>query len=296
LKALEYHELSISLRAMSQKLSTTDHSRDIAGLKYIYPVISRRAGGLSIGINFNTNNACNWRCIYCQVPDLVKGGAPEMDYKLLEQELRFFLKQVLEGDFYQQYEVPKQNQVIKDIAISGNGEPTSLKGFSQAISLIAKVATEMKVLPESKFVLITNGSLMHLEDVQAGLKILDQYNGEIWFKFDSATASARKKINDSQQTTEKTLANLKVATDLCKTSLQTCMLNFLTAKEAKQEQQAYVDLLKDNQVKIKEVMLYTLARPSLQPEAASLNKIDAQLMRLFAEKIRILGYQVSIAS
>jgi len=281
---------------MSQKLSTTDHSRDIAGLKYIYPVISRRAGGLSIGINFNTNNACNWRCIYCQVPDLVKGGAPEMDYKLLEQELRFFLKQVLEGDFYQQYEVPKQNQVIKDIAISGNGEPTSLKGFSQAISLIAKVATEMKVLPESKFVLITNGSLMHLEDVQAGLKILDQYNGEIWFKFDSATASARKKINDSQQTTEKTLANLKVATDLCKTSLQTCMLNFLTAKEAKQEQQAYVDLLKDNQVKIKEVMLYTLARPSLQPEAASLNKIDAQLMRLFAEKIRILGYQVSIAS
>jgi len=281
---------------MSQKLSTTDHSRDIAGLKYIYPVISRRAGGLSIGINFNTNNACNWRCIYCQVPDLVKGSAPEMDYKLLEQELRFFLKQVLEGDFYQQYEVPKQNQVIKDIAISGNGEPTSLKGFSQAISLIAKVATEMKVLPESKFVLITNGSLMHLEDVQAGLKILDQYNGEIWFKFDSATASARKKINDSQQTTEKTLANLKVATDLCKTSLQTCMLNFLTAKEAKQEQQAYVDLLKDNQVKIKEVMLYTLARPSLQPEAASLNKIDAQLMRLFAEKIRILGYQVSIAS
>jgi len=281
---------------MNQKLSTTNHSRDIAGLKYVYPVISRRAGGLSIGINFNSNNACNWRCIYCQVPDLVKGSAPEMDYKLLEQELRFFLKQVLEGDFYQQYEVPKQNQVIKDIAISGNGEPTSLKGFSQAISLIAKVATEMKVLPESKFVLITNGSLMHLEDVQVGLKILDQYNGEIWFKFDSATAFARKKINDSKQTTEKTLANLTVATALCKTSLQTCMLNFLTAKETEQEQQAYVDLLRDNQVKVKEVMLYTLARPSLQPEAERLNKIDGQVMALFAEKIRRLGYQVSIAS
>ena len=281
---------------MKQKLSIKDHSRDIAGLKYVYPVISRRAGGLSIGINFNTNNACNWRCVYCQVPNLIRGSAPLIDFELLEQELRLFLNQVIYGDFFEQYEVAEAQRVIKDIAISGNGEPTSLKGFSQAISLIAKVATEMKVLPESKFVLITNGSLMHLEDVQAGLKVLDQYNGEIWFKFDSATAFARKKINDSKQTTEKTLANLKVATDLCKTSLQTCMLNFLTAKDAEQEQQAYVDLLKDNQVKIKEVMLYTLARPSLQPEAASLNKIDAQLMRLFAEKIRILGYQVSIAS
>lgn len=77
---------------MSQKLTTSDHSRDIAGLKYVYPVISRRAGGLSIGINFNTNNACNWRCVYCQVPDLVRGAAPEMDFGLLEQELRFFFK------------------------------------------------------------------------------------------------------------------------------------------------------------------------------------------------------------
>ncbi|PIU16966.1 MAG: radical SAM protein, partial [Gallionellales bacterium CG08_land_8_20_14_0_20_59_87] len=34
-------------------LSTTDHSRDSAGLRYVYPVVSRRAGGVSIGINLN---------------------------------------------------------------------------------------------------------------------------------------------------------------------------------------------------------------------------------------------------
>jgi hypothetical protein len=84
---------------MQKKLSTTDHSRDIAGLKYVYPVLSRRAGGLSIGINFNTNNACNWRCVYCQVPDLVRGAAPVMDFQLLEDELRFFLDNVLNGIF-----------------------------------------------------------------------------------------------------------------------------------------------------------------------------------------------------
>ncbi len=281
---------------MSQKLTTTDHSRDIAGLKYIYPVISRRAGGLSIGINFNTNNACNWRCVYCQVPDLIKGSAPEMDFKLLEQELRFFLRQVLEGDFYQQYQVAEQHRVIKDIAISGNGEPTSLKGFDNAIELIGKIATQMKVFPDSKFVLISNGSLMHQTGVQKGLKILNKYNGEVWFKVDSVTELGRKKINESKQTTTKTLSNLELSSHLCETSLQTCMLDFLTAEETRQERIAYLEFLKQNTVKIKKVMLYTLARASLQPEAKKLKPVNKDQMELFAENIRLLGYKVSVAS
>jgi len=295
LKRLEYHEFSSFLIAMSQKLSTTDHSRDIAGLKYVYPVISRRAGGLSIGINFNTNNACNWRCVYCQVPDLLRGSAPEMDFQLLEQELIFFLNKVLTGDFYQQYEVPEQYRAIKDIAISGNGEPTSLKGFEQAIELIGKIAAEMHVLPKSKFVLITNGSLMHHAQVQAGLKCFNEYGGQVWFKLDSATALGRKKINNSKQSTEKMLDNLKISTELCETSLQTCMLDFLTAKNAEQERQAYIEMLQKNELKVKQVMLYTLARPSLQPEAKQLKKADARMMRLFADRLIQLGYSVSVA-
>ena len=112
---------------MASTLTTSNHDRDVAGLKYVYPVLSRRAGGLSIGINFNTNNACNWRCIYCQVPDLKIGAAPEMNFQLLEQELRYFLDDVLNGDFYQRFQVDENKRTIKDIAISGNGEPTSLK-------------------------------------------------------------------------------------------------------------------------------------------------------------------------
>ena len=54
-------------------LTTDDHRRDSAGLRYVYPVISRRAGGVSIGINLNPNNACNWACVYCQVENLTRG-------------------------------------------------------------------------------------------------------------------------------------------------------------------------------------------------------------------------------
>ena len=50
-----------------------------------------RAGGVSIGINLNTNNACNWRCIYCQVPELARGTAPPIDLLLLEKELAAFV-------------------------------------------------------------------------------------------------------------------------------------------------------------------------------------------------------------
>lgn len=284
---------------MKQKLTTIDHSRDIAGLKYVYPVISRRAGGLSIGINVNTNNACNWRCVYCQVPDLIRGAAPEMDFQLLESELRFFLKQVLGGGFYDKFNVLQSLRVIKDVAISGNGEPTSLKEFDRVIELVGRIALELGVLPKSQLVLISNGSLINQLDVQQSLKILNDYQGEVWFKLDSATEYGRRLINDSKQTTEKLMHNLKVSTRLCATSLQTCMINYLTEGETKSEREAYIELLKnikEQKIAIKKIMLYTLARPSFQPEAAEIKKIDAEQMEKFAKQIRELDYfDVSIS-
>ena len=95
---------------MDTKLTTNNHATDVVGLTYVYPVISRRVGGLSVGINFNTNNACNWRCIYCQVPDLKLGAAPVLDQALLEAELRFFLNEVLYGDFYERFGVAPDNR------------------------------------------------------------------------------------------------------------------------------------------------------------------------------------------
>ncbi len=282
---------------MKHKLTTTDHSRDIAGLKYVYPVLSRRAGGLSIGINFNTNNACNWRCIYCQVPELVRGAAPEMDFDLLEQELHFFLDQVLQGGFFDQFNVPESQRVIKDIAISGNGEPTSLKTFDKAIAIIGRIATEKGVLPGSNFVLISNGSLMYQTAVQNGLKLLNRFGGQVWYKLDSATAQGRKIINDTQQTNDKTIENLKISSALCETRLQTCLMEY-SLIDVEMEFKAYVELLNEiklQQIKLKNIMLYTIARPSMQPEANQLNRQNELKMNQFAELLRRLGYDVSIS-
>jgi wyosine [tRNA(Phe)-imidazoG37] synthetase (radical SAM superfamily) len=283
---------------MVSKLTTTNHCSDIVGLKYVYPVISRRMGGLSIGVNFNTNNACNWRCIYCQVPDLKIGAAPEMDFKLLEDELRFFLDDVLNGDFYERFQVDEDNRVVKDIAIAGNGEPTSLKEFARAVELIGKIATEAGVLPRSNYVLITNGSLLHQAKVQAGLKILKSYGGEVWFKLDSATEEGRALINNAAQSCEASVENLMLSAKLCTTKLQTCLFDYDQQGFSDKEKQAYLDLLgriKKSGCNVQQVMLYTIARPSLQPEAERLAPLPADTLNAFADDIRLLGFDVAVS-
>ncbi|TAK63132.1 radical SAM protein [Methylobacter sp.] len=283
---------------MGTRLTTTDHSRDIAGLKYVYPVLSRRAGGLSIGINFNTNNACNWRCIYCQVPDLKIGAAPDLDFQLLENELRFFLDNVLNGDFYQRFQVDEDKRVIKDIAISGNGEPTSVKDFDDAVALIGKIASEAGVLPQSNFVLITNGSLLHRSSVQNGLKKLKEYGGEVWFKFDSATEEGRALMNNAGQSRQASVENLLLSASLCPTKLQTCLLDYDKRGLSLEEKNAFLDLLRSIKAKgcvLKCIMLYTIARPSLQPESGRLEKLSLGTLNAFADEIRLLGFDVLVS-
>ena len=280
------------------KLTTTNHCSDVVGLKYVYPVISRRMGGLSIGINFNTNNACNWRCIYCQIPDLKIGAAPEMDFKLLEEELRFFLDNVLKGDFYERFQVDEDKRVIKDIAIAGNGEPTSLKEFAKAVDLIGKIATEAGVFPGSHYVLISNGSLVHQAKVQAGLTVLKSYGGEVWFKVDSATEEGRALINNSAQSCKASFENLMISAKLCTTKLQTCLVDVDKQGFSDKEKHAYLALLGDikkSGCDLQQVMLYTIARPSMQPEASRLAPLPAETLNSFADEIRLLGFDVAVS-
>lgn len=279
-------------------LITNNHSRDIVGLTYIYPVLSRRAGGLSIGVNFNTNNACNWRCIYCQVPDLKVGTAPEMDFRLLEKELRFFLAIVLHGDFYERFQVPEHQRIIKDIAISGNGEPTSLKAFAKAVELIGRIATEFGVLPTSNYVLITNGSLIHQPKVQAGLKVLKAYGGEVWFKLDSATDEGQALMNNARQSSQSQVKNLLLASRCCPTKLQTCLVDYDGQGLSEKEKLAFLNLLKTIKaadINLQSIMLYTIARPSLQPEASRLAPLPIEVLNEFADEIRGLGFSVSVS-
>ena len=275
------------MQAPSSLLNTTDHSRDSAGFTYVYPVVSRRAGGVSIGINLNPNNACNWRCIYCQVPDLKRGTAPTIDLQQLETELRQMLHQIVSGDYMQRY-VPKTARVLHDIALSGNGEPTSAQEFVQVIALIDQMKRDFNLPQQLKTILITNGSLIHRPNVQTGLKQIASMNGEVWLKFDRALAQERLLINNTRISLKKIYTHIQIAASLCPTWLQTCLFNLDGLPPTNAETAAYLDFLQwliaDN-VPIKGVMLYSIARPSLQPEAARLTPIDENWLLKYRERI-----------
>lgn len=220
-----------------------------------------------------------------------------MDFALLEQELRFFLDYVQHGGFFEQFNVEIDQRVIKDIAISGNGEPTSLINFDKAVHLIGEIATESGVFPASKFVLISNGSLIHQSTVQAGLVELDRYKGELWFKLDSATEQGRKLINNTGQSQQKLLEHLKIAASLCPTKLQTCMLHYQQVW-SDSEKLAYLALLQElrgDKIELQEIMLYSVARQSFQMEADELERMNIEEMNAFAADIKALGYDVSVS-
>lgn len=277
-------------------LSISDHSRDSVSMTYVYPVISRRSSGVSVGINLNPNNACNWRCIYCQVPDLKRGSPPAIDLTKLEQELRAFLHELLYGRFMLD-KVPPQARRINDIALSGNGEPTSAKEFEQVISLIERIMHDFALPAELKLILITNGSLIDRPSVQRGLSHMAKLNGEIWFKLDSVTQEGRLRINNTRMSLKKMHDNLKLAASLCPTWIQTCVFAIDGILPSEREISAYLEFLYNMQqegILLHGVLLYGLARPSLQPEAPRLSRVPLEWLESFAAKIKELGLEIKV--
>lgn len=277
-------------------LTRSEHSRDSAGLVYVYPVVSRRAGGVSIGINLNPNNACNWRCIYCQVPDLRRGPAPRVDLARLESELRGFLEQVLRGTFMRE-RVPAGARRLNDIAISGNGEPTTSRQFPDVIELIGRLRAEAEVPAAVKLVLITNGSMAGRPAVQTGIARMAQFNGEVWFKVDSATREGMLRVNGVRGNPETVFAALRAVSALCPTWIQTCVFSLDGAPPGGQERAAYLGFIERcvrERLPLRGVLLYGLARPSMQPDAARLAPLPARWLEDYARDIEARGVTVRV--
>lgn len=276
---------------MTVLLDTGHHDRDAVGMTYVYPVLSRRSGGVSVGINLNVNNACNWRCIYCQVPGLKRGGPPPVDLARLEDELRQMLSAIVHGDFMVK-SVPKAMRRLNDIALSGNGEPTSAPEFPAVVAIIARLLAEFDLIGQIKVVLITNGSLTHRPYVQAGLAQLSALGGEVWFKLDRATAAGIKQINQTESSPDKVMGNLIGCAKLCPTWIQTCVFALDSQPADESELAAYLAFLGQAtaaQAPLKGVLLYGLARASTQPEAARLSRLPAAELTKLAERIEQTG-------
>ena len=172
-----------------------EHNRRFADFNFVYPVISRRARGLSIGINCTPNGVCSFDCIYCQIcrnSEKKKVKFPNVSEILFELKdlLSIYRKTKLAEHFPG---IEEKNRILKDIAFSGDGEPTLYPYFAELCEAVAEVAANFLPLPSPKLMLITNAA-----QICDGLEHLT----EIWGKLDAGTDeflqfidNPRKKIN-----------------------------------------------------------------------------------------------------
>jgi wyosine [tRNA(Phe)-imidazoG37] synthetase (radical SAM superfamily) len=68
------------------------------------------------------------------------------------------------------------------VALSGDGEPTTLPNFSETIEMVARVKPA-----RAKLVLITDAGSLDRPDVKRGLDIMAANRGEVWAKLDAGT-------------------------------------------------------------------------------------------------------------
>jgi len=159
-----------------------DHSRAHEAFTYVYPVISRRSGGLSLGVNLNPNKRCNFDCVYCEVDRRTPGKRGAVDLARLGEELTLLVRSVREGALANTTkfrEAGETARVIRDIAFSGDGEPTMVPNFAACVEVVVAVK-QQEGLTEAKLVLITNATGLDRPDVQRGIEWMAQHRGEVW--------------------------------------------------------------------------------------------------------------------
>src|SRR3954462_1272740 len=156
----------------------TRHSRSWRENLYVYPVISRRSKGLSIGVNLNPDKVCNFDCVYCCVDRTTPPTVREVDLAVLEAELDHLIGLATSGEVFQHPpfdQTPPHLRRVNDVAFSGDGEPTSFQRFGEACQLAVELLARHR-RPDVKVVVITNATLFHQRRVQEALAYLDEHN------------------------------------------------------------------------------------------------------------------------
>lgn len=266
----------------------TNHSRSYHENKFVYPVLSRRSKGISIGVNLNPDKVCNFDCIYCQVDRRSEAETRFVELDRLMAELDHMLAYVSSGAIYQDEKfahVPLPLRRLNDIAFSGDGEPTTYRNFDELMQMASDLKSRHN-LPDVKMVLITNASMFHRPVVQAGLKVLDQNNGEIWAKLDAGTEAYYQLVERTKIPFQQVLDNITSAALVRPLVIQTLFMRIQDEPPSAEEIAAYIarlDEVTQAGGKLKLIQIYTIARPPAESFVGPLSNIEVDAI---AQEVR----------
>jgi wyosine [tRNA(Phe)-imidazoG37] synthetase (radical SAM superfamily) len=253
------------------------HPRSFEDNRFVYAVVSRRSGGVSIGVNLNPEKYCNFDCVYCQVDRTVRGGPAlrKADLPQLAAELDEMVGLAVRGGLFNGTRfstTPSEYRRLNDIAMSGDGEPTASPLFDEVVAICVDVRRRHG-LDDVKLVLITNATMLGRPKVCEALKVLDANNGEIWGKLDAGTEEYYQKIDRSKVKLAEVVENLIVAARQRPIVIQSLFMQLDGQGPTAAERDAYCDrlceiLTSGGQIKL--VQVHTIARPPAESSATSL--------------------------
>jgi len=241
------------------------HERQWKDAHYVYPVVSRRSRGLSIGINLNPDKVCNFDCVYCQVRRDLPVVARTVDLGKLEKELDGILEDERNGSLYEIDPfnlVPQAERGVRDIAFSGDGEPTIYPRFEEAVR-IAAGARERFDLKSAKLILLTNAAYLDRPEIQTALAIMDKNNGEIWAKLDAGTEDYFRTVNRVGVSLDRILKNILGAAQVRPLIIQSLWFRIKGVPPSADEIDAYcnrLNILISLNGQLKAIHLHTIAR------------------------------------
>jgi wyosine [tRNA(Phe)-imidazoG37] synthetase (radical SAM superfamily) len=266
----------------------TRHERSFERNRFVYPVLSRRSGGLSIGVNLNPDKICNFDCIYCQVDRVRQSETRFVEGEELLRELDTMCRLITSGEIYQTEkfsQTPDALRRLNDIALSGDGEPTTYRNFDEIVSQCARIKRSHG-LDDTKIVLITNASMFHREHVQRGLAVMDANQGEIWAKLDAGTEPYYQLVERTPIPMQQVLDNILAAARQRPIVIQSLFMRIQGQPTPPEEQEAFCQRLNEIVAAggvLKLVQVYTVARPPTESFVTPLD--DAELDQL-ADRIR----------
>ena len=277
---------------MTRQLDFRDHRRELGDNRYVYAVVSRRAGGLSIGLNLNPDKVCNFDCPYCQVDRTPKGLenlTRGVDVARLTAELDGLLAWVKDGSLWTRAPfdtaAPEHRRVI-DLAFAGDGEPTSSRAFAAAAAAVRAVRDQHGL--QTPIRLLTNATLLHRAGVQGGLKDIDS----IWAKLDAGTPEWFAKVDGTTFPFERILKNLTALAKARPITLQCMFLTLDGQGPSPAEIEAWVGRLcaiRDAGGAIEAVQVYTVVRT---PSSDRVARLSLTQLEQIATQARAAGFEV----
>lgn len=263
------------------------HARTFEANRFVYPVISRRSGGVSIGVNLNPDKVCNFDCIYCQVDRVAQSQTRFVDLPVLLDELDPMLRLAATGGLFEHPKfssTPEALRRLNDIAFSGDGEPTTYRNFDEIIARCAEVKRRHG-LDAVKMVLITNASMFHRPVVERGLEILDANQGEIWAKLEAGTEEYYRLIERTTVPFRRVLDNITAAARLRPLVIQALFMRVHGEAPPEMELEAFCERLNEITAgggRLKLVQVYTVARPPAERFVTPLSQgeVDALAQRI----------------